>query len=63
MTIMTTMTIPAIIRTNGCAVNWLLRSLMRLSSLAARVTIIPVATEMSSAGICEQRPSPTVASE
>jgi len=26
---------------------------MRLSSLAARVTIIPVATEMSSAGICE----------
>ena len=33
---------------------------MRLSSLAARVTIIPVATEMSSAGICEQRPSPTL---
>ena len=60
---MTIMTIPAIISTKGCAVNWLLISLTRLSSLAARVTIIPVASEISSAGICEHRPSPTVASE
>ena len=28
-----------------------------------RVTMMPVATEMSSAGICAARPSPTVSSE
>ena len=30
---------------------------------AERVTMMPVATEISSAGICAHRPSPTVSSE
>ncbi len=38
-------------------------SLPRSRSDAARVTMIPVATEMSSAGICAASPSPTVSSE
>ena len=63
ISIITITTIPAIRSTNGCAVNWDLMSLMRLSSEAARVTIIPVATEISSDGICEHKPSPTVARE
>ncbi len=35
----------------------------RSRSEAARVTMMPVATEISSAGICAARPSPTVSSE
>ena len=38
-------------------------SLPRSRSDAARVTRMPVATEISSAGICAARPSPTVRAE
>jgi len=38
-----------------CPTTWVPRS----SLLAARVTMMPVATEISSAGICAARPSPT----
>ncbi len=38
-------------------------SLPRSRSEAERVTMMPVATEISSAGICAARPSPTVSSE
>jgi len=37
-------------------------SLPRLDSLPARLTMMPAAVEMTSAGICETRPSPTVSS-
>jgi hypothetical protein len=36
------------------------RSLPRFSSEAVRVTIRPAAVEISSAGICDTSPSPTV---
>ena len=42
---------------------WPAMSLPRSFSEAERVTRMPVATEMSSAGICAHRPSPTVRSE
>ena len=38
-------------------------SVPRSSSDAARVTMMPVAIEIISAGICAARPSPTVSSE
>ena len=44
---------------NICAVI----SLPRFASLPERVTMMPVAVEISSAGICAARPSPTVSSE
>src|SRR5919202_1088911 len=43
--------------------TWPAMSLPRSRSEAERVTMMPVATEMSSAGICAARPSPTVSSE
>jgi hypothetical protein len=43
-----------------CLLTWPMRSEPMSPSVAARVTIRPLATEMSSAGICETRPSPTV---
>ena len=49
--------------TRGLRKSWDTRSEPRLSpSEAARVTIMPVAVEMSSAAICPTRPSPTVSS-
>jgi hypothetical protein len=42
---------------------WLAMSLPRSFSDAERVTMMPVATEMSRAGIWAARPSPTVSSE
>ncbi len=51
---------PAMMRTRGWEKSWLEISSLRLASEAERVTIIPVATEMSSAGIWDIRPSPTV---
>ena len=57
------MTAPA---TSG-ALRWLVicltTSVPRSSLEAERVTMMPVATEMSSAGICAARPSPTLSSE
>ena len=46
-----------------CSSSWPPMSLPRSFSDAERVTRMPVATEISSAGICAQRPSPTVSSE
>ena len=46
--------------TRGWARNCLVTSSLRLFSEAERVTIIPVATDMSSAGIWDTRPSPMV---
>ena len=43
-----------------CRVNWCNRSVPRSISVAARVTMRPDDSEMSSAGICATRPSPTV---
>ena len=43
-----------------CRVNWCSRSVPRSISVAARVTMRPDESEMSSAGICATRPSPTV---
>ena len=51
------------IRTIGWEESWCTTSSLRLLSEADRVTIIPVATEISSAGIWDIRPSPTVAVE
>ena len=42
---------PAIMIALGCAPNCLVTSIFRLSSATARVTIIPVAVEIRSAGI------------
>ncbi len=42
---------------------WVAMSLPRSFSDVERVTMMPVATEISSAGICAARPSPTVSSE
>ena len=57
------MTTPA---TSG-ALRWLVicltTSVPRSSLEDERVTMMPVATEMSSAGICAARPSPTLSSE
>ena len=52
-----------IIRTMGWLVNWWMTSSLRLFSEADRVTIIPVATEISRAGTWDISPSPTVAVE
>ena len=41
--------------------NCFVKSSFILASEAERVTIIPVETDMRSAGICDIRPSPTVA--
>ena len=46
-----------------CLRIWCAMSEPRSLSDAARVTMMPVATEISSAGICAARPSPTVSSE
>ena len=43
-----------------CRVNWCSRSEPRSLSVAARVTMRPDDSEISSAGICATRPSPTV---
>ena len=40
--------------------NWATTSLAEVVAPAARVTMRPEAIEMSSAGICDTRPSPTV---
>ena len=55
---------PTMPSTRGLPNNWLVTSMPRLRSVsdAARVTIMPVAVEMSSAGIWEVKPSPTVSS-
>ena len=42
---------PAVISTLGCARNWLVKSSLKLFSDADRVTTIPVATEIRSAGL------------
>ena len=52
---------PAIISTLGCDMNCFERSAFMLFSDALLVTIIPDATDTRSAGICDIRPSPTVA--
>ena len=54
------MTAPATIGALRCPVIWFAMSEPRSVSEAARVTMMPVATEISSAGICAARPSPTV---
>ncbi len=46
---------------SGCAANCLVTSSPRVELEAARVTIMPVAVEIISAGTCETSPSPTVA--
>jgi hypothetical protein len=43
-----------------CRANWAIMSDPMSPSLAARVTMMPVEIEMSSAGIWETSPSPTV---
>ena len=57
------MTTPATIGARCWAPIWLTTCEPRSSELAARVTMMPVATEISSAGICAARPSPTLSSE
>ena len=47
-------------RARGCAVNCLVMSLPKSVSAAARVTMIPVAVEINSAGTWVTMPSPTV---
>ena len=49
----------------GCLYRpiWVIRSLPMSASEAERVTMRPVATDSSRAGIWETRPSPTVSSE
>ena len=49
--------------TDSCAANCFVKSYSRLDSDADLVTIIPVAVEITSAGICDTSPSPTVAIE
>ena len=51
------------INTRGWDENCLRTSELRSASEAERVTIIPVATEISRAGIWDIRPSPTVETE
>ncbi len=51
---------PAIRSGCWCRVSCATRSEPMSASLAARVTMMPVATESSRAGICETRPSPMV---
>ena len=57
------MTTPATIGALRCFMSWPATSEPRSASDALRVTMMPVATEMSSAGICAARPSPIVSSE
>jgi hypothetical protein len=54
---------PATIGARRWPVIWLTTWEPRSCVLAARVTMMPVATEISSAGICAARPSPTDSSE
>ena len=56
-------TAPATIGALRWSSSWSVMSLPRSFSDAERVTRMPVATEISSAGICAHRPSPTVSSE
>ncbi len=56
-------TTPATSGALRCSRIWPEMSVPRSSSEAERVTRMPVATEISSAGICAHRPSPTVSSE
>ncbi len=56
-------TTPATSGALRCSSSWSATSVPRSCSDAERVTRMPVATEISSAGICAQRPSPTVSSE
>ena len=56
-------TTPATSGALRCSRIWPATSVPRSSSEAERVTRMPVATEISSAGICAHRPSPTVSSE
>jgi hypothetical protein len=56
-------TTPATSGALRCSMIWPAMSLPRSSSDAERVTRMPVATEISSAGIWAHRPSPTVSSE
>ena len=57
------MTTPATIGALRCFMSWPATSVPRSDSEALRVTMMPAATEMSSAGICAVRPSPIVRSE
>ena len=61
MIIINSSVMPAIISTLGCDRNCFETSATILFSDALLVTIIPEATDTSSAGICDIRPSPTVA--
>ena len=54
---------PVAIRACGCARNCFVTSVFRLPSETALVTIMPVETDIRSAGICDTRPSPMVAIE
>ena len=54
------LTIAAMSSAFGCAVSCLVMSRPKSDSLAARVTMIPVAVEIKSAGTCVTMPSPTV---
>ena len=63
ISISTPIAIPVIIMERGCCVNCLETSSFKEPSDTARVTIIPVETEISKDGICPTRPSPTVAIE
>ena len=56
-------TAPATIGALRWSSSWSVISLPRSFCDAERVTRMPVATEISSAGICAHRPSPTVSSE
>ena len=56
-------TIPATMMARGCALNCRSTSSFRLPSDTLRVTIMPVAVEIISAGSWETRPSPIVAME
>ncbi len=54
---------PARKSARGWLTIWLARSWPRFDSPTERVTMMPVAVEISSAGIWLTRPSPTVSSE
>ena len=54
---------PVVMMALGCALNWPTTSLLRLPSDTDRVTIMPVAVEIISAGSWETRPSPMVTME
>ncbi len=60
---MSRITPPATIGTRGWPRICVVISVPRSALVADRVTRIPVAVEMSRAGICAARPSPTVSSE